>query len=77
MDIKEKIEELAKKIMSDKKLQANFKKDPVKAIEGLLGIDLPDEQINAIIEGVKAKLSADKVGAGLGILAKLFGKKKN
>ncbi len=77
MDIKEKIEELAKKIMGDKKLQASFKKDPVKAIEGLLGIDLPDEQINAIIEGVKAKLTADKVGAGVGILAKLFGKKKN
>ena len=34
-DIKEKIEELAEKIMKDSALQAQFKKDPVKAVEQL------------------------------------------
>ena len=39
MDIKEKIEELVEKITSDDKLISKFQKDPVSAIEGLLGVD--------------------------------------
>ena len=45
-DIKEKIEELAEKIMKDSALQTQFKKDPVKAVEKLLGVDLPDDVID-------------------------------
>lgn len=62
MDIKSKIEELVEKIKSDKQLQSQFTKDPVAAIEKLIGIDLPDEQIKAIADGVKAKISLDKLG---------------
>ncbi len=68
MDIKAKIEELVKKIQSDEALQAQFKEDPVKAVEGVLGVDLPDDTINNIVTGVKAKLNLDKLGG-------LFGKK--
>lgn len=75
MDIKQKIEELVKKISGDKALQAEFAKEPVKAVEKLLGIDLPDEQINKIVDGVKAKLSLDKAADALGALGGLFGKK--
>lgn len=66
MDIKAKIEEIVKKLQSDKTLLAKFQKDPVKALEGLIGIDLPDEQLNAIITGVKAKLAATGVADLLG-----------
>lgn len=38
----------------------------MKALEGLIGIDLPDEQLNAIITGVKAKLAATGVADLLG-----------
>ena len=62
MDIKGKVEELVEKIKSDKQLQSQFTKDPVAAIEKLIGIDLPDEQIKAIADGVKAKISLDKLG---------------
>ena len=64
MDIKAKVEELFAKVKGDKDFLAKFKEDPVKAVEGLLGVDLPDEQINGIVQGLKAKLALDKDGDG-------------
>ena len=75
MDIKQKIEELVEKISSDKALQAQFKADPIKAVEKLLGVDLPDDVIEKIVDGVKAKLTADKLSDAAGALKGLFGKK--
>ena len=75
MDIKEKIEELVKKITSDKNLLKKFEKDPIKVVEDLIGIDLPNDMIEKVVEGVKAKISLDKVGDALGALGGLFGKK--
>lgn len=75
MDIKEKIEAVVKKLMADKKLMEKFEKNPVKVIEELLGVDLPDDLVNKIIDGVKAKISLDKVGDALDMLGGLFGKK--
>ena len=73
MDIKAKIEELTNKIKNDKTLGENFKNDPVKTIEGLIGVDLPDEQVKSIADGIKAKINLDKVTGALG---GLFGKKE-
>ena len=72
MDIKAKITELVDRIKSDKELQAQFMSDPVKAVEKLLGVDLPDDMVEKIVDGVKAKLTADKLADGLGALKKLF-----
>ena len=58
-DIKKKIEEVVKKVKTDKTFASNFKKDPIKAVEKLLGVDLPDDKIKSIIDGVKAKLTSD------------------
>ena len=71
-DIKEKIEELAEKIIKDTALQAQFKKDPVKAVEKLLGVDLPDEVIEKVVAGVKAKVSLDDLSGAVDALKKLF-----
>lgn len=75
MDIKAKIEEIVEKVKADKDIQANFKKDPIKTVEKLAGIDLPEDQIEKIVEAVKAKISFDDIGDKLGGLGKLFGKK--
>ena len=75
MDIKEKIESVVKKLLDDKKLLENFEKNPVKVIEQLLGVDLPDDLVEKIIDGVKAKISLEKVGDALDALSGLFGKK--
>ena len=76
MDIKAKIEELTKKITSDKTIMEKFKADPIKTVEGLIGIDLPDDQVSKIVDGIKAKIAIDDIGDALGKLGGLFGKKK-
>ena len=63
--VKKKIEEVVEKIRNDKNFAAKFQKDPVKALEGVLGVDLPDDQINAVISGVKAKINLDTVSGML------------
>ncbi len=60
--MKEKIEEVINKLKSDPDLLNKFKKDPIKAVEGIIGVDLPDDQINGIVDGVKAKLNLGESG---------------
>ena len=55
MDIKEKIDKVVNKVKSDKNFKNKLMKDPVNALEEVLGVDLPNEQIDKIIDGVKAK----------------------
>lgn len=71
-NIKEKIEEIVEKIKSSDDLADLFKKDPIKAIEKVLDVDLPDELIEKIVDGVKAKLAVDDAKDVLGALKKLF-----
>ena len=63
------------KIQENPKLLQQFKTEPVKVIETLIGMDLPDDQIEKVVELVKAKLDMDKVSDMLGGLGGLFGKK--
>lgn len=72
MDVKEQIMKAVDKISKDKNLQEQFQKDPVKALEGVLGVDLPDDVVNQVIDGVKAKLTLDKVSGAVDSLKKLF-----
>ena len=76
MDIKAKIEELVAKIKGDKGLLDKFQKNPEEAVKGLVGNDVPTDQLKAIIEGIKAKIGGsgivDKIGDAIG---GIFGKK--
>ena len=72
MDIKEQIKKMVEKITSDKEGQEQFQKEPVKALESVLGVDLPDEMIEQVIQGVKAKLTADKLSDAASAIKKLF-----
>lgn len=75
MDIKAKPEELVEKLQEDKALQESFQKDPISAVEKLIGIDLPDDRIEALADAVKARLDLDRLGGALGGLGSLFGKR--
>ena len=75
IDIKAKIEQIVEKLKKDDKLLEKFNKNPAAVIEEYVGVDLPDDLVNQIVEGVKAKLTVDKVGDALEGLGKLFGKK--
>ena len=72
MDIKEKINDIAETIKKDPKLLKQFKDQPVKVVEKLLGIDLPDDKLQPIVTGIKAKLGDIDLGDVLGGLKKLF-----
>lgn len=72
MDIKAKINEVVEKITKDKTLQEKFQKDPIKVVESILGVDLPDDVTKKIVDGVKGKISVDKISGALGSLKKLF-----
>ena len=74
MDIKAKIEELVAKFTKDAEFKTLFQKNPVQAVEKALGVDLPDDQVKAIVEGVKAKMTADKLSGAAGALKGLLGK---
>ena len=72
MDIKAKIDEIVEKIKSDKTLMSRFQKDPIPTVEGLIGIDLPDDLIQKVVEGVKAKINLESIGDLFGNVKKLF-----
>lgn len=74
-EIKELIEKAVDLLQKDPALMENFQKNPIKVVEKLLGIDLPDDKIEAIVQGIKAKLQIDDVADVLGKLGSLFGKK--
>lgn len=74
MDIKANVEQLVKKIQNDPKLLNEFKENPVKVIEAIVGMDLPDAEIMKLAELVKAKIDLDKAGDLLKGLGGLFGK---
>ena len=60
------------KLRKDPALLKRFQDDPVKTLEELTGVDLPDEQLQPLVTGLKAKLAASDLGEALGGLKKLF-----
>lgn len=68
MDVKEQVTKAVDKITKDKNLQEQFQKEPVKALESILGVNLPDEIVEQVIQGVKAKLTVDKVSGAVDAL---------
>ena len=73
-EIQEKIDELVEKVKSDKNIAAKFQSDPIATVEELLGIDLPNDQIEKVVDMIKAKINVDKISGALGGIGKLFGK---
>lgn len=58
--LKEKIEAIVEKIKKDPDFAKKFQEEPVKAMEEILGVDLPDDKINELIDAVKLKLNLDE-----------------
>ncbi len=71
-DVKGKVEEVVEKLKADPALLKSFEKEPIKTIERLLGVDLPDQQLEPLVAGIKAKLTTVEIGDALEGLKKLF-----
>ena len=69
MDIKEKIDELTKKVIKDPETRELFQKDPIQAVEQIVGKALPDDEITNIVNEVKSK-SAGAVDSIKGLFGK-------
>ena len=74
-NLKANIEKAAAKVMKDKNLRKQFDTNPVAVIEELIGVDLPDEIVNQLVAGIRAKLAKDKLGCMLSGLGELLSKK--
>ena len=72
MDILEQVNKVIDALKDNEELKNGFRKDPVKTGEKLLGVDLPDDVMNKVVEGVKAKLAGDNVMDAVSKLKKLF-----
>ena len=75
-NIKEMVEQLVDKIRENETIKKLFDADPIKAVEKVLGVDLPDDIVEKVIDAVKAKISidevSDKVSDVVGMFKKLF-----
>ncbi len=60
MDFGNMIQEIIDKIKSEPSLMQQFLKQPVDTVEQLIGVDLPNEQIEQVVSQVMKKLG----GAG-------------
>ena len=69
--VKDKAEDILKEINSNPQLIEEFKKDPIKTIEKLIGIDLPDDTIKQIIASVKENITAEDAGELLAAINKI------
>jgi hypothetical protein len=74
MDIKELIEKVVDAIKDSETTKKQWEKEPVKVIEKFIGVDLPDEIVEKVIDGVKAKIAIDQVADVAGALKGLFKK---
>ena len=74
MDIRKTIEDIVAKLKGDEALQKQFLSDPAAALKKLTGVDIPADQLDSVVAGVKAKLTADSVGDAVKGLGNLFKK---
>ena len=72
MDIKEQISKIVEEVSKNPNMKEQFEKEPVKVIEKIIGVDLPDEIVTKIIDGVKAKLTIDNVSKAADTLKGIF-----
>jgi len=72
MDIKEQISKVIEEISQNPNIKEQFDKEPVKVIEKIIGMDLPDDIVMKIIDGVKAKLTMDGASKVVDTLKGIF-----
>ena len=72
MDVKAQISKVVDEVTKNPNMKEQFEKEPVKVIEKVIGVDLPDDVVMKIVDGVKAKLTIDGVSKAAGALKGMF-----
>ena len=55
------IKEAVEKLTKDESAKEAFRQDPVNSVESILGVDLPDEMVEKVINTAKAKLEGSDI----------------
>lgn len=71
-NIKEKIEEIVDKVKNDPDFATKFQENPVKAAEEIVGVDLPDDKINGMLDAIQAKINLDNASGIFGKIKGMF-----
>ena len=74
MDIKKIISDIIEKFKSTPDAVRGLQSEPAKTIKDLTGLDVPEDQLNAVVDGGKAKLSGGELGEKLEGVLKIFNK---
>ncbi len=72
MDIKGQVDKIVEEVSKNPNIKEQFEKEPVKVIEKMVGVDLPDDVVMKIVDGVKAKLTMDSVSKAADTLKGIF-----
>ncbi len=70
--MKEQISKIVEEVSKNPDIKEQFEKEPVKVIEKIIGVDLPDDIVMKIIDGVKAKLTINDVSKVADALKGIF-----
>lgn len=65
VDVKEMVESVVNKAKNDPDFMKKLQKDPEKAIEEVIGIDIPDGVADQVLSAVKGKIAVDKLSGVL------------
>lgn len=74
MDVKEQINKVVDEVKNNPNIKEQFEKEPVKVIENVVGVDLPDDVVTKIVDGVKAKISLGGISGAADKIKGLFNK---
>lgn len=72
IDVKAEITRIVEKISKDESLKRDFQNDPIGAAKKLIGVEVSDDVIGQIVNGIKGKITADQVSGAVDALKKLF-----
>ncbi len=61
MDIKAEIEKITATLTKDPKTMEAFKKNPVETIKSLVGNIIPEDQLDKVVDTVKAKIATENI----------------
>ena len=70
VDVKEMIETVVNKAKNDPNFMEKLQKDPEKAIEEVIGLDIPDGVADQVLAAVKGKGALDKLSGVMDMFKK-------
>ncbi len=62
VDVKAMVDKVVNKAKSDPEFMEKLKTNPEKAIESVIGVDIPDGMVDKVMAAVKTKGAAGAVG---------------